>query len=80
MNLIIDPTDVKGKVTLKLDNVPWNQALHIIPLRIYNLDRLIDGNVLRVASKSKLDEEKGATCSRWRSRRSLSSRPKTCIP
>jgi type IV pilus assembly protein PilQ len=56
LNLIMDPTDVKGKVTLKLDNVPWDQALDIL-LRIYNLDKRIDGNVLRVASKAKLDEE-----------------------
>jgi type IV pilus secretin PilQ/predicted competence protein len=56
LNLIMDPTDVKGKVTLKLDNVPWDQALDIL-LRIYNLDKRIDGNVLRVASKAKLDDE-----------------------
>jgi type IV pilus assembly protein PilQ len=56
LNLIMDPTDVKGKVTLKLDNVPWDQALDIL-LRIYNLDKRIDGNVLRVASKARLDDE-----------------------
>lgn len=57
LNLIMDPADVKGKVTLKLDNVPWDQALDIL-LRIYNLDKVIEGNVLRVAAKSKLDDEK----------------------
>ncbi|HLB25807.1 MAG TPA: AMIN domain-containing protein, partial [Nitrospirota bacterium] len=57
LNLIMDPAEVKGKVTLKLDNVPWDQALEIL-LRIYNLDKVIEGNVLRVASKSKLDEER----------------------
>ena len=41
---------------MKLDNVPWDQALDIL-LRIYNLDKRIDGNVLRVASKAKLNEE-----------------------
>jgi type IV pilus assembly protein PilQ len=57
LNLIMDPSEVKGKVTLKLDSVPWDQALDIL-LRIYNLDRMIEGNVLRVASKSKLDDER----------------------
>ncbi len=57
MNLIMDPSDVKGKVTMKLDNVPWDQALDTL-LRIYNLDKEIQGNVMRVASKSKLDAER----------------------
>jgi|GEM_PF-181259 len=57
LNLIMDPSEVKGKVTLKLDNVPWDQALDIL-LKIYNLDRVIDGNVMRVTLKSRLDDEK----------------------
>ncbi len=57
LNLILDPSEVKGKVTLKLDNVPWDQALDIL-LRIYNLDKVLEGNVLRVAPKAKLDDEK----------------------
>jgi type IV pilus assembly protein PilQ len=56
LNLIMDPAEVRGKVTLKLDNVPWDQALDIL-LKIYNLDKVIDGNVLRIASKAKLDDE-----------------------
>jgi len=57
LNLIINPGDVKGKVTLKLANVPWDQALDIL-LKIYKLDKVIEGNVLRVAPKSKLTEER----------------------
>ncbi len=57
LNLIMDPSDVRGKVTMKLDNVPWDQALDTL-LRIYNLDKQIEGNVLRVASKAKLDAER----------------------
>lgn len=57
LNLIMDPADVKGKVTLKLDNVPWDQALDTL-LKIYGLDKVIEGNVLRVTTKSKLDEER----------------------
>ncbi len=57
LNLIMDPSDVRGKVTMKLDNVPWDQALDTL-LRIYNLDKEIQGNVMRVASKAKLDAER----------------------
>lgn len=56
LNLIMDPNDVKGSVTLKLANVPWDQALDIL-LKIYNLDKVLEGNVLRVAPKAKLDAE-----------------------
>lgn len=57
LNLIVNPADVPGKVTLKLANVPWDQALDIL-LKIYNLDKVIEGNVLRVAPKAKLAEER----------------------
>ncbi len=57
LNLVIDPAEVKGKVTLKLTEVPWDQALDII-MRIYNLDKIVEGNVMRVAAKSKFDDEK----------------------
>jgi len=57
LNLIMDPSDVKGKVTLKLDKVPWDQAMDIL-LRLYKLDMIVQGNVLRVAPRAKLDEEK----------------------
>lgn len=56
LNLIMDPNDVKGSVTLKLANVPWDQALDIL-LKIYNLDKVLEGNVLRVAPKAKLEAE-----------------------
>lgn len=57
LNLIMNPSDVKGTVTLKLANVPWDQALDIL-LKIYNLDKVLEGNVLRVAPKAKLDAER----------------------
>lgn len=47
MNVVIHP-DVKGKVTLKLMNVPWDQALDIL-LKLSSLDRSIDGNILTIA-------------------------------
>ncbi|MBI4822619.1 MAG: type IV pilus secretin PilQ [Nitrospirae bacterium] len=46
-NSIIHPA-VSGTVTLKLINVPWDQALDII-LELTNFDKQIDGNILSIA-------------------------------
>ncbi|MEW6145370.1 MAG: type IV pilus secretin PilQ [Thermodesulfobacteriota bacterium] len=47
LNMIISK-NVTGTVTLKLTNVPWDQALDVI-LEDAGLGAFIDGNVLRVA-------------------------------
>jgi len=46
-NVVIHPS-VKGKITLKLLNVPWDQAMDII-LEISNLDSSVEDNILRIA-------------------------------
>ncbi|MBW2085756.1 MAG: AMIN domain-containing protein, partial [Deltaproteobacteria bacterium] len=48
---------VKGKVTLRLKNVPWDQALDII-LASQNLGMEIVGNVLRIEEVGRLLEER----------------------
>jgi len=59
-NLITSDT-VKGNVTLRLKNVPWDHALDII-LRSKGLAKIEDGNVIsiapaeEVAARAKLDE------------------------
>ncbi|MDA8083942.1 MAG: type IV pilus secretin PilQ [Nitrospiraceae bacterium] len=60
-NLVLDPA-VKGKITIKLMNVPWDQALAII-LNTFNLGKSVDGNILWIAPQSvfsKIAEEKSA--------------------
>jgi len=47
---------VKGKVTLKLDNVPWDQALDLI-LQTYSLGIIKRGNVLRILTLEDLKKE-----------------------
>ncbi|PJE78911.1 Type IV pilus biogenesis and competence protein PilQ [invertebrate metagenome] len=47
MNLVASDT-VKGNVTLRLKNVPWDQVLDII-LKAKGLDKRLSGNVLTVA-------------------------------
>lgn len=55
LNVVVDPA-VSGKVTIVLDEVPWDQALDIV-LRNNSLDKQLEGNVLRIATKSTLKKE-----------------------
>jgi type IV pilus assembly protein PilQ len=51
-NLAVDP-DVKGSVTVRLENVPWDQALDVI-LRMNGLGYVVEGKVLRAGVPSRL--------------------------
>jgi type IV pilus assembly protein PilQ len=53
---IVTADDVKGTVTVKLRNVPWDQALDII-LQSRQLDKVQVGNILRIAPLSTLQQE-----------------------
>jgi type IV pilus assembly protein PilQ len=53
---IITSDDVKGKVSLRLVNVPWDQALDIV-LRSKSLGASQEGNVLRIAPLTSLRKE-----------------------
>ena len=55
LNVVVDPS-VKGTLTIVLDDVPWDQALDIV-LRNNDLDKQLDGNVLRIATKTTLRKE-----------------------
>jgi len=55
LNVVLDPA-VKGNLTLVLDDVPWDQALDIV-LKNNDLDRKLEGNVLRVATIETLEKE-----------------------
>jgi type II secretory pathway component GspD/PulD (secretin) len=48
--------DVTGKVSVRLVNVEWQQALDVI-LRINGMGYEIDGNIIRVAPQAKLAAE-----------------------
>ena len=55
LNVVLDP-DVKGSLTIVLDDVPWDQALDIV-LKNNTLSRQLDGNVLRIATVDTLRRE-----------------------
>ena len=55
LNLVASDT-VTGSITLRLDNVPWDQALEII-LKAKGLDKRQEGNVLMVAPAAEIAEQ-----------------------
>lgn len=54
LNLVASDT-VKGNITLRLDNVPWDQALDLV-LKTKGLDKRQVGNVLMVAPAAEIAE------------------------
>jgi type IV pilus assembly protein PilQ len=55
LNVVLDPS-VKGNLTLVMDDVPWDQVLDIV-LQNNALDKQLDGNVLRIATKATIKAE-----------------------
>jgi type IV pilus assembly protein PilQ len=55
LNVVLDP-NVRGTLTIVLDDVPWDQALDIV-LKNNNLDKQVEGNVLRIATVATLRQE-----------------------
>lgn len=58
-NFAIDPA-VNGKITLTLEKpVPWDQVLDMV-LRMNNLDKVEDGDIVRIATVAQLQKEQEA--------------------
>ncbi|MGH9398070.1 MAG: type IV pilus secretin PilQ [Terriglobia bacterium] len=55
LNIIVD-SDVTGKITMVLDDVPWDQALDLV-LKNNGLGKVLEGNVLRIAQVKTLTAE-----------------------
>jgi len=58
LNVVLDP-NVRGTLTIVLDDVPWDQALDIV-LKNNDLARELEGNVLRIATVETLKHEADA--------------------
>jgi type IV pilus assembly protein PilQ len=52
LNMVIDP-DVRGSVTVRLENVPWDQALDVI-LKVNGLGYVLEGNIVRIGAPPRL--------------------------
>jgi type IV pilus assembly protein PilQ len=55
LNIVIDP-EVRGTVTVQLENVPWDQALDLI-LKQNSLGYVLENNIMRIATTAKLQAE-----------------------
>ena len=55
LNFVLDP-GVSSKVTVRLDQVPWDQALELI-LKINGLGYVLENNVMRIAPINRLAQE-----------------------
>jgi type IV pilus assembly protein PilQ len=51
-NLVVDP-EVRGSVTVRLENVPWDQAMDLI-LRMNGLGYTLEGRILRAGRPARL--------------------------
>ena len=60
---IIASDEVKGSITLRLRNVPWDQALDTI-LRTKGYSRVRQNNIIRIAPSSVIQEERKAELER----------------
>ncbi len=54
---IVATDDVTGQITLRLSDVPWDQALDIV-MQSQNLESVQEGNVLRISTVKRLREER----------------------
>ena len=76
---IIVADDVKGSVTIKLRNVPWDQALDII-LKSKGLGREEVGNIIRVAPIDTLREEQKRAAESYKNRQATEPLKVRLIP
>jgi type IV pilus assembly protein PilQ len=51
LNMVIDP-DVRGSVTVRLENVPWDQALEVI-LKVNGLGYVLEGSIVRIGAPTR---------------------------
>ena len=56
---LVSTDDVKGRVTLRLVDVPWDQALAVI-LHANGLERVQSGNVVTISTTERLETERNA--------------------
>ena len=69
---IIATDDVKARVTLRLVEVPWDQALDVV-LQANGLEKSQSGNVLAVSTAKRLEEERNARLAAQKAEQKLAS-------
>ncbi|MGQ9509568.1 MAG: type IV pilus secretin PilQ [Thermodesulfobacteriota bacterium] len=76
---IITSDDVSGKITMRLVDVPWDQALDVI-LQSRNLGMVQVGNVIRIAPQETLNRENQARLEAKRAKEKLEDLITELIP
>ncbi|UCD83268.1 MAG: type IV pilus secretin PilQ [Deltaproteobacteria bacterium] len=76
---VIAGDDVKGKVTLRMINVPWDQALDII-LQANALGKVSVGNIVRIAPAEKLRKEEEERLAALRAKEKLEDLVTKIVP
>ncbi|HXK61629.1 MAG TPA: type IV pilus secretin PilQ, partial [Acidobacteriota bacterium] len=59
LNILIDP-DIKGTITINVEEVPWDLLFETV-LKSHGLERTIEGNLVRIATKKTLEAEEKNT-------------------
>ena len=67
---VITSDEVSGSVTIRMSNVPWDQALDVI-LRTKHLGMVREGNLIRVAPLSTLEKEREMELARRKQRQMM---------
>jgi type IV pilus secretin PilQ/predicted competence protein len=55
INIVLDPK-VKGNISIKVEKLPWDQIFDMVLVN-HSLDKQIEGNLIRIAHKSTLQDE-----------------------
>jgi type IV pilus assembly protein PilQ len=76
---IVASDDVSGNVTIRLKNVPWDQALDVI-LQAKKLGMVRRGNIIRVAPMAELNKERELAIARRKSELELAPVETRLIP
>ena len=76
---VVTSDKVSGRVTIRMKNVPWDQALDVI-LRAKGLGQVREGNLIRVAPMASLEKEREAEIARIKQAMMLSPMETRLIP
>ena len=76
---IVTSDDVSGQVTIRMRNVPWDQALDVI-LQAKGLGMVRRGNLIRVAPLETLEKERESAIARAKQREQLAPLETRLVP
>lgn len=76
---VVTSDDVKGRVTIKMRDVPWDEALDVV-LKAKGLGMVRHGNLIRVAPRAELQKEREEALAAVKARQKLAPLETRIIP